>query len=313
MEMHQIRYFLAVARTLNFTQAANDCNVSQPSLSRAIKKLEEELGGDLFRRERSLTHLTELGRMMLPLLTQSFDSAQSAKTLAASYRRGGCAPMRIALSQTINLAILIAPLTELVTAFPGLELQFTRGTAADIVAALKSDASELAVCGALDGDWDRLDRWALFVEPFDLVVNAAHPLAQKNRVALSLLRNERLMERGYCELSRQLSENLSSHGIVPSAADKVASDQDALTLVEANVAVGIMPSTTPKSSSLRALSIEGLGIRRIVYLYAVAGRQRSQAATALVKLLRATDWSTVNASLSPVSAAEVETVEAARV
>ena len=55
MNLVFIRYFLAVARTLNFTQAADECHVSQPSLSRAIIKLEEELGGDLFRRERSLT------------------------------------------------------------------------------------------------------------------------------------------------------------------------------------------------------------------------------------------------------------------
>ena len=52
MEMHQVRYFLAVARTLNFTRAAEECNVAQPSLTRAIKLLEGELGGDLFRRER---------------------------------------------------------------------------------------------------------------------------------------------------------------------------------------------------------------------------------------------------------------------
>ena len=52
MEMHQVRYFLAVARTLNFSRAAEECNVTQPSLTRAIRQLEDELGGDLFCRER---------------------------------------------------------------------------------------------------------------------------------------------------------------------------------------------------------------------------------------------------------------------
>jgi len=60
MEMHQVRYFLAVARVLNFTRAADECNVTQPSLTRAIKQLESELGGDLFRRERPAAQLTEL-------------------------------------------------------------------------------------------------------------------------------------------------------------------------------------------------------------------------------------------------------------
>ena len=64
MEMHQVRYFLAVARDLHFTRASENCNVSQPSLSRAIKLLEEELGGALFHRERDRTHPTELGRMV---------------------------------------------------------------------------------------------------------------------------------------------------------------------------------------------------------------------------------------------------------
>src|SRR6516162_9497518 len=70
MEMHQVRYFLGVARTLNFTRAAEECNVAQPSLTRAVRQLEEELGGDLFRRERPHAQLTELGQRMQPLLQQ---------------------------------------------------------------------------------------------------------------------------------------------------------------------------------------------------------------------------------------------------
>jgi DNA-binding transcriptional LysR family regulator len=57
MEMHQVRYVLAVAEELNFTRAAEKCNVTQPSLTRAVKALEEELGGSLFHRERANTHL----------------------------------------------------------------------------------------------------------------------------------------------------------------------------------------------------------------------------------------------------------------
>src|SRR5215831_15485976 len=79
MEMHQIRYFLAVADELNFTRAATKCNVSQPSLTRAIKLLEEELGGALFHRERANTHLSELGRMVMPHLQQVYGQSQAAK------------------------------------------------------------------------------------------------------------------------------------------------------------------------------------------------------------------------------------------
>ena len=78
MEMQQIRYFIKLAQTLNFTRAAEECNVTQPALTRAIRALEGELGGDLIRREMRNSHLTELGRRMLPLLQQCYDAANSA-------------------------------------------------------------------------------------------------------------------------------------------------------------------------------------------------------------------------------------------
>ena len=61
MEMQDIRYFLAMSRTLNFTKAADVCHVTQPALTRAIRKMEDELGGLLFSREPNNTHMTDLG------------------------------------------------------------------------------------------------------------------------------------------------------------------------------------------------------------------------------------------------------------
>jgi len=73
MEMHQVRYFLAVCERLSFTQAARRCHVTQPSLTRAIQLLETEFGGQLFHRERSRIHLTELGRLVQPYLQDAWD------------------------------------------------------------------------------------------------------------------------------------------------------------------------------------------------------------------------------------------------
>src|SRR5580704_14874598 len=103
MEMHQVRYFLAAAAELNFTKAAEKCNVSQPSLTRAIKHLEGELGGDLFRRERPQTQLTELGERMVPLMKQCYDSALGARSLASSIKSGEVGALRLAVSHSIDL------------------------------------------------------------------------------------------------------------------------------------------------------------------------------------------------------------------
>ena len=82
MELHQIRYFLAVASTLNFTRAAEQCNVTQPALTKGVQKLEQELGGPLIYRERQLTQLTDLGKEVLPMLERTLASAETARRRA---------------------------------------------------------------------------------------------------------------------------------------------------------------------------------------------------------------------------------------
>lgn len=290
MEMHQVRYFLAVARTLNFTQAADECHVAQPSLSRAIIKLEEELGGDLFRRERGLTHLTELGRMMQPLLNQCFESAAAAKQLAASYKSGACAPLRLALSHTVNLQLLIQPLTELVKAFPGLELNFSRGISSRVGELLKSGEAELAIACPLPDTWERLESWPLFSERFELVAHPAHPLAMRNTLALEQIQGARLLPRAYCEQAADLADILVRHGMREAFQDHISSDHDLMSLLTANVGVAIMPRSARGSTELRYLSIDDLELTRQLVLYAVAGRQRSPAASGLIRLLRAANW-----------------------
>jgi len=142
--MHQIRYFLAVSETLNLTKAADRCNVAQPSLTRAIKTLEIELGGELLRRERALSHLTELGQRMLPMLRQCYETALAAKMVAASIRKGEAVPLSVAVSQTVALGPFTLKLRELSWAFPGMQLKLHRGSGSEVGEYLKLGTAELA-------------------------------------------------------------------------------------------------------------------------------------------------------------------------
>src|SRR5215472_13195331 len=85
MEMHEIRYFLTLCDTLNFRRAAAKCNVTQPALSRAIGKLEQELGGLLFRRERQQAGLTELGLLVRPQLEEIAARARGVGVAARQF------------------------------------------------------------------------------------------------------------------------------------------------------------------------------------------------------------------------------------
>jgi DNA-binding transcriptional LysR family regulator len=92
MEMQEIRHFLAISRTLNFTKAAEECHVSQPALTRAIRKIEEELGGLLFSREPNNIHMTDLGRLIEPHLTEIMAHAGEARRTATLPQAGGRKP-----------------------------------------------------------------------------------------------------------------------------------------------------------------------------------------------------------------------------
>jgi DNA-binding transcriptional LysR family regulator len=289
MEMHQIRYFLAVSRLLNFTRAAEECHVAQPSLTRAIKKLEEELGGELFRRERRASHLTELGRMMLPLLGQCYEGAQTARTLADSYAKGDHAPLALAVSKTINLALFVQPLTELARAMPGLSLGFFRGSADEVAEELKSGAAELAIAGQFAEPWERLNCWPLFTEPFVLLVHRNHPLAGRTSVDLGALSDQRLLARPYCEVYNAFMAQLSKHGIDKPAIHRMAQDGDVFALLEGNAGVAILPRTARPPDCTVTVEIAGLKLERSVCLYEAAGRRRSPASSALVRLLRSAD------------------------
>jgi len=290
MEMHQVRYFLAVARLLNFTRAADDCNVTQPSLTRAIKQLEAELGGDLFRRERPAAQMTELGQRMLPLLQQCYDAAIGARILASSFRSGEIGALRIALSHSIDLSLLIPHLDQIKRLFNRLEFHFLRGNSAEVGEYLKKGEAELGIAAELDSDWDRLDSWPLFTEDFHLVVSKRHPLASRDHVAFDDLRNEQLLSRDYCEHSQQVGKLLREHGFAVDRSHQVSSERDLIELLEAEIGVAVIPQTTPIPETLKRATIDGLDSRRTVHLYGIAGRQRAAVASTVMRMLRGADW-----------------------
>jgi DNA-binding transcriptional LysR family regulator len=291
MEMHQVRYFLAAVSELNFTKAAERCNVSQPSLTRAIKQLEGELGGDLFRRERPQAQLTELGERMLPLLKQCYESALGARSLASAIKSGEIGTLRLALSRTIELAPLLCHFDELARLFAGLDMKILRGTVPEIVEHLKRGDAELAIAGEIGEEWERLDKWPLFTEPFELIVNSKHELANKPGLDFDQLRRQRVLRRPYCESAEQTRAILRDHNVEVDRGTEVTSDRDLITLLEADFGVAVVPRSLRTPATLARVSVNGLELSRTVYVYGVAGRQRTSVASAMLKMLRAYDWS----------------------
>ena len=293
MEMQQVRYFLALAATRNFTRAAEQCNVSQPALTRAIKSLEDELGGELIRREGRLSHLSELGRRMEPLLRQCYEGAAQAKALATAVKSGDLVSLTLAVSHSVAVELLLGVISELYRAFPSLQFKIRRGSAAEIARLLKAGEADLAVAGPLGETWDRLESWPMFTEPFELVLGAGHPLALRNDpcVDLDLLRDQRFLVQVGSESADEQAVRLSASGLPLADAHEVENDRDMAALLEANLGVAVAPASAPRSPGLRRLAIPALDLHRTVCVYAAAGRRRSAEASTLLNLTRTTDWS----------------------
>jgi DNA-binding transcriptional LysR family regulator len=289
--MHHIRYFLAVSETLNLTKAAERCNVAQPALSRAIQALEAELGGELLRRERALSHLTELGQRMLPMLRQSYETAQAAKMLAASIRNGEAAPLSVAISHTIALSQFTPTLRELSWAFPGLQLKLHRGSGGEVAEYLKSGAADLAIAGPLGEPWLRLDALPLFEEAFGLVVGRTHRLAGRDQVEFKDLASEKLLISTGCEMVQELKACLEANGILDTATHQVATREDVLALLKADLGVAIIPIGAMETDGICQIPLKQLNLVRRVSVYTVAGRQRAVPCSTLFNMLRAADWS----------------------
>src|SRR4051812_21714771 len=166
MEMHQVRYFLAVADTLNFTRAAEQCHVSQPALTRAIQQLEEELGGLLLRRERKLTHLTDFGRLIEPHLRQLHADADEAKSTAKRFLSLQEAEIRLGVMCTIGPARFMGFLAQFRGANPGCEITLVEGVPTRLSELLLQGELDLAVMAQPEPFHQRLELLPLYRERF---------------------------------------------------------------------------------------------------------------------------------------------------
>ena len=165
MEMHQVRYFLAVSQELNFSRAADACNVAQPSLTRAIKKLEQELGGPLFNRERGRVRLTEFGDLMRPHLEQILEVGKTVRNEADGFRTLDRAPVRLGAMGTINPSRVVGFLDRLRTEIPTLDLSVHEATGGRLVEEMLAGDLDVALIG-LPSFPERLNAAPLYKERY---------------------------------------------------------------------------------------------------------------------------------------------------
>lgn len=288
MEMHQVRYFLAAARTLNFTRAAEECNVTQPSLTRAIQKLEDEFGGQLFRRERSLTHLTELGRQMVPHLQRTYDAAQAAKLLARGIGKQEHAPVTLGVAGALSSS-LGAALSQVVEGLPGFQLSLIKADAATLLLSLFKGDIDAAVLPEPSDPPERLDTIVLSRQALTMIAPVDCGLPQGGTIALDALAGLDWIENDPL-VSTEFSALCTASGFRPEFRHSANLEGDLVELVANGLGCAWVPQGMALGERVRAVQIEGVALRRTTVFATVSGRKRSVATDALVRAIRVRAW-----------------------
>ncbi len=241
MQIHQLRYFCAVARTGSFTRAAQHEHVAQPSLSQQIRKLEDELETKLFDRLGREVRLTQLGQAFLPraegILRQLDESKIEIQELAGAEQ----GKLVIGAIPTIAPYFLPPYLTSFAHKFPRVQISVIEEVTAELLNLVNRGAIDLALL-ALPLPATPLVCRELFRERLFVVVPQHHRLAKSSRVRLAEIENDPflLLKEGHCFRENTLAA-CGRARLHPNVAFESGQFATIMAMVAAGVGVSIVP------------------------------------------------------------------------
>jgi DNA-binding transcriptional LysR family regulator len=290
MEMQQVRYFVALAKTRNFTRAAEQCNVSQPALTRAIQQLEHELGGPLFHRERHNTHLSELGKMMLPYLEGVEESSRAAKDAARAARKLENVTLTLGAMCTIGPQLI----AELIVGFraenPEVAVQVIDGEARAMIDKLERGDLHISLVGVPEELPEQFHMVPVFSEKFVIVLPPGHPFAEKRAIRVAELDGQPYVGRSNCEVFQFVTDDFARRGVTTRKVFSSPRDEWVQNMIKAGLGFGFFPEFAVTDPELVVRPLIDPGYSRTIFLATVRGRPHSPAIGAFVKAARGYAW-----------------------
>ncbi|MEC9373648.1 MAG: LysR substrate-binding domain-containing protein [Planctomycetota bacterium] len=289
MELHQLRYVLAVAETGGFIRAAEACGIAQPSLSQQIIKLERELGTPLFDRLGRSVALTDAGRALLPHARNALQAVREAERAVREDPAGGKGPLAVGAIPTIAPYLLPPVVKSFTRAFPHAELTIREDLTERMIDALKRAEIDLAILSPPIDD-DAIETEDLFHEPFLVAVPKQHALSKAKNIPLRGLEEENVvvLHEMHC-LGQQMESFCRASGIHR----RIVCRTTQLGTVQEMVSLGLGVSLTPKmcadadKTSKRAyLPLQDAHPGRTIAIAWRKGRTRSRLAEGFAQILR---------------------------
>jgi DNA-binding transcriptional LysR family regulator len=290
MELQQIRYFLAIVERGSFSRAAQDCDVSQPALTAAIKKLEAEIGGPLFHREGKRVVVTALGRLVQPALQQVVQGTQSAATLARNFQLLRQTPLRIGALHTVGPARIAGFLSDFHRKHPGVEVTVQEGSIASLLRELEAGELDFAITNVLQPPPDAFRAETLYTEPYVVICPPGHRLSRLQTVRLADVDGEAYVDRLACELREAVMAIAAERMVNLYATYRSERDPWVQAMVRAGLGFAFMPLNSVNPDGIAVRPLVEPEVQRTIALVDVRGRQRSEAGKLFAEEIRGFGW-----------------------
>jgi LysR family hydrogen peroxide-inducible transcriptional activator len=263
MELHQLRYLVAVADTHNFTTAADLCHVTQPTLSHQIKKLEDEVGEPLLQRRKKGAFLTPLGERIHSYALEILRGVESVQQAASAFSHHIQGSLKIGVIPTIAPYLLPGLLRLSQKRHPGIRFHMTEEPTEHLLAALGSGALDLAILSPPIAN-DGLETHDLFEDEFLLALPAHHALGKSRKLSLRTLRDEPmiLMNDAHC-LRGQTISFCQRAGFAPKVFIQSSQLDTVLGMVETGQGISLVPAIARKSFQHRKVIFRSLRPERL--------------------------------------------------
>jgi LysR family hydrogen peroxide-inducible transcriptional activator len=286
MTLTELRYVVAVAAERHFGRAAERCFVSQPSLSAAVKNLEDELGVRIFERGKGEVLVTPVGEEVVAQAKRALEEAARVKAVAAQGRQPLEGPLRLGVIHTVAPYLLPELIAALAKAAPKMPLDIEENLTANLDAMLRAGDIDAAIV-ALPFVAPGIATIPLYGEAFRVIVPARHPWARRRSVRATELAEENLLllNVGHCFRDQVLD---ACHEFArPATPGKQGNSLETIrNMVTSGMGISVLPATalTPKYAMplVRALDFAAPAPSRRVVLAHREGFPRHAALAAIV-------------------------------
>ena len=257
LDRYHLRYFLAVVETGNFTRAAARVNVTQPTLSTGVAKLEAAVGDKLFFRNSQRVQLTEAGNRLLPHareIERSFHAIEGAPTSD----RGG--RLRLGVLSTVPIRLIEQLVDRRRRAGAVARLEIIEGADRELIAKLDRGRIDLALTLKRERP-ERFDFQPLMTETYCLAVPTGHRLAGMESIDGETLGEEVMIVRRHCEALADISRYFTSRAVRPEFSLRSQNDERVMAMVRAGLGITVMPESY-RDSDVAQVRLTGLDLQR---------------------------------------------------